>query len=517
MRTIVLLLSAILAGAAFPDFESAVLTLTGASCLEELDESTVEHYRALERHPLDLNAAGRSRLLASGLMTPFQAASLLDWRGRSGDILSYEELALIDGFSPEYADALKPFTRIESRNAPGEVHTRRLHHDVVLKASAKENDGVAASGGLKYKVSFGERAELNWSTRTTYSSPAIGIGTLSAAYYGQRHIGKIVLGHFNARFGQGLGLWSGMSMSPFSGVSSMRRNGTGFTPTGSFSPGHCGVAADFCFGRWTGGAAFSVQETMPMGFVSYTARSFTAGVSLAPGIASADFRINIKGGGIFGEIAWNEGLSAALGTVWIPSYGNKLSALFRWVEGKPELGAGCAIGAFEGMAAWYKGSFRSYLKCAPEIQAGPLTLKPSLRLAARYQNSWRLDGRGELRAGMKGWVLNSRLDVVHGESIAWLLNAEAGRQSEKLRAWVRWTLFCVDEWADRIYVYERDAPGNFNVPAYYGRGWSLSVTGGWKMSRKQSLHVRVSLLEYPWMSIEKPSKYEVKLQYQVSI
>ncbi len=517
MKTIALFFAAVLAVSSFPDFESSVLVLTGASCLEELDENTVEHFRALERHPLDLNAAGRSRLISSGLMTPFQAASLLDWRKRSGDILSYEELSLVDGFSHEYAEALRLFTRIGSRDAPGAVHPLHMHQDLVLKASARENDGTAAAAGLKYKASLGERAEFNWSTRTTYSSPALNIGTLSAAYYGRRHIGKVVLGHFNARFGQGLAFWSGFGMSPFSGVSSMRRNGTGLAPTGSFSPGHCGAAADFCFGRWNAGGAFSIMELAPMGFVSYTGKSFTAGVTLAPDKASADFRINMKGGGIFGEAAWNQGPAAALGMVWIPSYGNKLSALFRWVEGRPEAGAGAVLGPFEGLVAWYKGVFRSYVKYTPEIHSGKLLIKPCLRMAAKCHGGWRLDGRGELRSSFGPWVLNTRLDVARGESIAWLVNAEAGHESDKLRGWMRWTLFCIDNWADRIYVYERDAPGNFNVPAYYGRGWSLSFTGSWKINRRHAVYMRASMLEYPWMSAEKPPKYEVKLQYRLNI
>lgn len=517
MNAIVSLIAVLLTVSPSPDFESSILILTGASCLEELDEGTVEHYRALESHPIDLNTARRSRLVASGLMTPFQVATLIDWRERSGDILSYEELALIDGFSAELAEALKVFTYIESRHAPGSVRPRRLRHDIVLKGSTRENDGWAAAGGLKYKAELAERAEFNWSTRTTYSSPVPGIGTMSAAYYGRKHLGKLVLGHFNARFGQGLALWSGFGMSPFSGVSSMRRSGTGFTPTGSFSPTHCGVAADFLFGRWTAGAAFSVTEQLPMAFVSYMSRAITAGAAVAKGTVSADFRINIKGGGVYGEVAWNGEPAAALGAVWIPSYGNKLSALARWKNGNPEIGAGAAAGPFEGLASWYDGTFRAFVKYAPEMHFGKLQLKPALRIAAKSKDGWRLDGRGELHAGFQSWTLNSRLDVVRGEGLAWLLNAELGRESEKLRVWARWTLFCIDNWNDRIYVYERDAPGNFNVPAYYGRGWSLSLTGGWKISRVHSIYLRAAIVEYPWMSVEKPAKYEVKLQYRANI
>ncbi|MBQ6821825.1 MAG: hypothetical protein IJP39_05380, partial [Bacteroidales bacterium] len=93
-----------------PGFEGAVLFLTGASCIEDLDESTLERFRALEQRPLDLNAAGSRRLVASGLVSAFQAASLIEYRLESGEILSYTELGLVDGFTPAYAEALRPFT-----------------------------------------------------------------------------------------------------------------------------------------------------------------------------------------------------------------------------------------------------------------------------------------------------------------------------------------------------------------------------------------------------------------------
>ena len=38
-----------------------------------------------------------------------------------------------------------------------------------------------------------------------------------------------------------------------------------------------------------------------------------------------------------------------------------------------------------------------------------------------------------------------------------------------------------DNWNDRIYCYERDAPGSFNIPAYYGRGWAASLVGRLKL------------------------------------
>ncbi len=509
-----LLLLALSAG---PGFEDAVLFLSGASCIEELDESTLERYRALELRPLELNTASRSRLVSSGLMSAFQAASLLDARARSGDILSYTELGLLDGFSPEYADALRLFTTLSSSSAPGQKPRTGLHHDLMLRGAGRLSGDMAASGGLKYKLTAGERAELGWATRTTYSDPKIGIGTLSAALYGKKHLGKLILGHFNARFGQGLTEWSGFSMSPWSGTGALKRNGTGFSATNSFSPGHCGAAVDFEFGRWTAGAAYSFPDNIGMGALAYTGKRFTAGLTLSGKAVGADFKWGFPGGVVFGECAWNGGPAAVAGVYWVPKYGSKIAALLRFKGGLTEVAAGAGGRDYEALVYWSPQQFRTFAKYARDISIWKFTLTPGIRLAARRKDGWRLEGRGELKATLAPFEAASRLDVVRGKAVSWLFNTEAGLNREKIRFWLRWTLFCVDEWEDRIYVYERDAPGSFNVPAYYGRGQAISLAGAWKPSRKHRFDLRVSYIEYPWNTEEKASKLEVKLQYQLSL
>ena len=77
--------------------------------------------------------------------------------------------------------------------------------------------------------------------------------------------------------------------------------------------------------------------------------------------------------------------------------------------------------------------------------------------------------------------------------------------------------FVVDKWDDRIYSYERDAPGNYNVPAFYGRGVWTSATASWKFARWGKLYVRAAFTSYPFMKEEKPGKAELKLQCVISI
>ena len=113
------------------------------------------------------------------------------------------------------------------------------------KGSTREN-----CSGMKYQLQAGERAEFFLSRRSSYSNPEYGPSTLSAAFYGRRGW-KLLAGDFNARFGQGLIMWSGFSMNGFSSVASFRKNATGVSPTGSFSPAMRGLAADVPVGGWS--------------------------------------------------------------------------------------------------------------------------------------------------------------------------------------------------------------------------------------------------------------------------
>ena len=76
----------ILALCAQPD--SLVLAVSGASSLEDLDESQMELYQHLETNPVNINFASRSALLSCGLFTQFQVVSLIEYRSQWGDILS---------------------------------------------------------------------------------------------------------------------------------------------------------------------------------------------------------------------------------------------------------------------------------------------------------------------------------------------------------------------------------------------------------------------------------------------
>ena len=349
-------------------FEDAVLLLCGAGTLEELSEDEWERYRHLADHPLDLNACTRSAMLSSGLFSPFQAASLLDRRMRDGDILSYTELGYTDGFTPELARALSHFVVLRSRNPPGKPSVPQLHASLLLRTSCSGSSSVpaaraalqtaaahstsganstafgknpsaatssfasgkddpfsgSAAFGIKTAISLEGRLDAFWSARKSYSDRTFGPGTISLAIYGKSIPGRILLGDYSARFGQGLLLWSGFSIAGFSSVQSFRRNASGLSASSSFTRTLHGIGLDLALYRSTISAVWStpVQSTNPRLLTlnyNHIFRTSSTGATLLadPGrlyAASIDFRAGLPRLSLSGEFAFELLPAPALAT-----------------------------------------------------------------------------------------------------------------------------------------------------------------------------------------------------------
>ncbi len=592
-------------------FRDAVLLLSGASSMEELSAEELERYEDLRRKPLDLNRCSRSRLLACGLFTPFQVASILEQRRQSGEILSLTELMLIEGFTSRKVDALRHFIVIRAEDGPIGAKKLRPELDLELRGavsvpvpdSRSKDRGEQRTGyGSKLHLSLGQRAELSIVGRKSYDSGRFGPVSASAVYYGRRYLGKVVLGAFNARFGEGLTQWSGFSLSSLSSVASFRKSGSGLSPSASFSPGMTGMAADFNLRRFTLSTAIGCApealaklslftkasgstapgSTAPgieaLADLSWTGRLIHAGVTATCEAAGVHFLGSLPNLSLFGEtsLTYKGAFSAIAGTVWTPEYARKFALQLRWfdpsIKGK---NSGAAFG-FE-LPDWCftldaryradtrKQKYRGFLRYSkeiilparprapssvplpevnlpeaslPDISSRPVTEQPatvpeasvsvparslivSARLAANYApgeaHPTRVELRSELAFTSGAWKFSTRLDGIYCASFAFHAFLEAGYLTPKLSSYLRLGGFLIDNWDDRIWVYERDAPGSFTVPAYYGRGVHCSLYCAWKPSRHHSLYLRTSLVSYPGNPTPKNGKFEFKLQYRLRI
>ena len=514
----------------------AVMRFLGVDSPEELDSSEVERLEDFLERPLRVNMVPQSRLVASGLLSPYQAASLEDYRSRHGNVMSYTELAAVDGFGPEAVRKLKPFISLECT----EVHADAMpiRHDLSVKTAYKATGMPVESSwnyGLKYRLKA-DKLTASIGTSRAYSAktpwPEYYTGSLS---YDFRKV-SVVIGDFNARFGQGLALWSGAFMTSLSSPDAFMKKPSGISPTWSFtgSSALTGVAAETALGPFRVTALMAVSGAAAN--LTYLTRYGHASMTYSGSKASVDGAFCVRGVNIYSEAVYDfaSGLPAAVcGTQFNASEKVRLASLARYCPGDQYQAA--FSGAFKTSGLESEGTFSVDAICYPlgkvkgqthSIQVKALAnwecaLSPSLRLKFRlserfrtWGNRFRTDLRADLSYMSGPWVMNMRLNALRSVNTSFVSYFEEGRKTSDMSIYLRQGIFFVDHWDDRIYVYERDAPGSFNVPAMYGRGWFASAVASAHVTGSIRLYARASYVGYHFMENEKrkPGKAELKFQ-----
>lgn len=169
--------------------------------------------------------------------------------------------------------------------------------------------------------------------------------------------------------------------------------------------------------------------------------------------------------------------------------------------------------------------------------ASPPAGSDDLRLDSRYRFSWgetsyaavrfretlNLNSleqsvffcRGETSVGYGGlWASGGSISFTRSSRWGMVAYLEQScRKTGRLSAYLRAGIFSVDDWNGRIYVYEHDIEGRFNVPAFYGRGVWTSLFASWRFCRLGKLSARVAYFSYPFMKVSerKPDKVEGRI------
>ena len=527
----------------------SVMRFLGVDSPEELDAAEVERLEDFLERPLRINMVPQSRLQASGLLTPYQVASLSDYRASHGNVMSYAELSAVDGFGPDVVQKLRPFISLEYHEVHNDV--MNAHHDLAVKSAYKATGIPVESDwnyGLKYRLRT-DRLTVSLGTSKPYSAK----GVWSEAYTGSlsyecRKV-RVVMGDFNARFGQGLTLWSGAFMTTLSTPDAFMKKPSGISGTWSFtgSTALTGVAAETTAGRLKITAMMSAPgvkdmkkhpekvSLLPAANLIYLTRYGHASMTYAGSKASVDGAFCIRGVNIFSEAAYDfseRRMAAVCGTQFNASEKLRLASLARYCP-KDSYQAAFS-GAFRTSKLDSEGTFSVDAICYPlgkgkedshSVQVKALVnwecaLSPSLRLKVRLSERFRTWGspfRTDLRADLSyaagPWVINMRLNALRCVRTGFVGYFEEGYKTSDMSIYLRQGLFFVDDWEDRIYVYERDAPGSFNVPAMYGKGWFASAVASMRLSYSIRLYARASYTGYHFMTYEKrkPGKAELKL------
>ena len=567
--------------------EEAILAFTGAADFSELDQEEFERLSDYLVRPLRINYASQHALLESGLLDSFQAASLADYRSRHGDILSFAELAAVDGFGEHFVTLLRPFVRLDGLLP--EENRRKTSTEIKTRTALKPTYQGALRWSAGLNVNLKHRivqTHLAFSKALTERAPSLSSISGGMAFTLPRSSLRFFIGDFNARFGQGLVLWTGMGMGGISSTASLRKNTTGLSASSSFTGMYSlsGVASDCVLGPFK----LSLGLALPG---IRTLRASPEDFALMP---VADLSLNLHCGqlSLTSYYHWNKDAKTSFSQRWCTGGVDIFSEIaFDWLNKSPAALAGVAGNPagwlrLAGMVRYYSSDFspdrsaavRSLTKCTNEHSVSlaadfsfgkSLTLRGSegfgssqkrhtgscsvdfgyfpvsksaedkmsrqlkmqllwhalindafslrIRMSERLR-TWGLPSRTQIRLdGMfqsLPWVAIMRMETVLCRSYGLLGYLEGGYRNSLLSVYARMGLFMVDNWDDRIYVYERDAPGQFNAPAMYGRGVWAAMTMAWKFARWAAVYIRAGTTAYPFMTGEKkkPGTAELKLQ-----
>ena len=517
----------------------AILNYLQVDDLQNLDQSEVERLEHLLDSPARINVLSEVELRRTGLFSTYQIAVISDYLSRHGSIMSLAELSLLDGFGETFVRRIAPFVSLA-------IHDRSsgaMTHQLAVRGSVRwqEDDGNDGSYGVKYRLesdgSFTAMVAASRSVGAKSWSPSAYTGSFSWKF--KRLPARIVVGDFNARFGQGLVLWNNSFLNSLTTPDTFMKKPSGLTQTWSFTGSGSlhGAGTEISLGsiQVCALAAFEDFKCTPALNLSWYSRYGQLSLTSTMSKTGADAAYCVRGINLFGEVAydWTEkNPSALLGSRFKAGECMDMAVLSRMllndrygfaIGGEYSFGTQSNL-SFTADATKYHEQkdkddlhsiqLKCLLSCEFAINSSWLL---KLRLSERLR-TWGLPTRTDVRTDIiykcNLLVCTMRMNVLNCDKTGFLSYVEGGHAGEKMSLYLRQGIFFIDDWDDRIYVYERDAPGSFNVPAMYGRGLWTGMTVSAKMSSAFRLYARASYVGYPFMEKKKPGKAELKLQLQ---
>ncbi len=212
------------------------------------------------RYPIDINTAFAEELENLPFINELQIANLAEYRRAYGDLVTVHELLYIEGFSQDDIRKILPFITVgETIDSYDLTPTRVLRHgrhqyflrfQQILQEqrgySAITDSALAASPNSRYlgsplkiynryqfsyrnQVQAGLVAEKDAGEEFLKGSNPYGFDyhTFHLQVSDIRRLKTLALGDFQAGFGQGLVLWSGLSLGKSSNTLGIRKNARG--------------------------------------------------------------------------------------------------------------------------------------------------------------------------------------------------------------------------------------------------------------------------------------------------
>ena len=223
----------------------------------ELDYTTLfEDLAYYYEHPLNLNGAKPEELKELYLISDPQIPALLRHIDTYGPLRNLFELQAVPGFTPELIRSLSDFITAEPVFSMQNIsfkdiaqetrHDLFLRHKRVMEKQAgfdiNPKTGVPDFAGdpnyayIRYTAMYRKNLRAGF-TLEKDAGESISRGpdfsSFHLMYAGNTWLKKIIVGDYQALFGQGLTLWNGLAFGKSIFISNVKRNGIGLRPYSS--------------------------------------------------------------------------------------------------------------------------------------------------------------------------------------------------------------------------------------------------------------------------------------------
>lgn len=232
-----------------PQVIEEIIEEMAANSDSEIDFSSIyEELNYYFSSPLNINSATTADLEKLYVLNDIQIANLINYIEKNGKLLSIYELQLVDGFDRAAINSILPFIAIQSIDKPEKISLNKLLHgknqlfirtQQILEKQKGYLDSEYAGSPLKLytRYNYNYRNRVIWGvTAEKDAGEEFFKGTQKQGFdYYSAHLqvndlGKIktlTLGDFQAQFGQGLTMWSGLSYSKSAHVLNVKKYAQG--------------------------------------------------------------------------------------------------------------------------------------------------------------------------------------------------------------------------------------------------------------------------------------------------
>lgn len=229
------------------ELEQEIETIAEANQEDNTDFiQLAENLEVLRNKTIDLNFADSEDLQQIPYLNIFQIANLLQYRNQTGKIYSAFELALIKGFDQSTIQNILPFINFKTTKTNFNlkpVHIAKYsRHNLLLRSAMDlqtrtgfipetENGylGNRQSYYLRYRMQYQNHLSIGFTAQQDAGEPFGGLNSTIDQVSGHIALSKVgnlkqlIIGDFQAEFGQGLALWSSLAFGKGAQTTQIKR------------------------------------------------------------------------------------------------------------------------------------------------------------------------------------------------------------------------------------------------------------------------------------------------------